>query len=145
MSYAKFLGILAVNAVVMFLITYAMIASANHFRLNVNRVYMALMMVAPMALVMLVGMGAMLGDRRRNALVATAFAALFVVTFVLTRTQIPIGDREFLRSMIPHHSSAILMCEEASLRDPDVVRLCEQIVRSQKAEIAQMEQMLARE
>jgi uncharacterized protein (DUF305 family) len=144
MSYAKFLGMLGMNAVVMFLVTYAMIASVSHLWLNVNRVYMALMMVAPMALVMLFGMRAMFHSRRGNIILAAGFAAIFAVTFVLARTQTPIGDREFLRSMIPHHSSAILMCEEAALRDPEIVRLCEQIIRSQRAEIAQMEQLLAR-
>jgi uncharacterized protein (DUF305 family) len=64
--------------------------------------------------------------------------------FVAMRTQAGIGDREFLRSMIPHHSGAILMCREAAITDPELVALCKDIVRSQTAEIAQMEAMLHR-
>ena len=60
------------------------------------------------------------------------------------RTQAGIGDGEFLRSMIPHHSGAILMCREARLTDPEIIALCNGIVRSQAAEIAQMEAILQR-
>ena len=52
------------------------------------------------------------------------------------------SDEQFLRSMIPHHSAAILMCEEASVRDPRIHELCRGIVSSQSAEIAQMEEIL---
>jgi uncharacterized protein (DUF305 family) len=45
--------------------------------------------------------------------------------------------------MIPHHSGAILMCQEASLRDPTLLRLCDDIVKSQRQEIDQMKRMLA--
>jgi uncharacterized protein (DUF305 family) len=46
--------------------------------------------------------------------------------------------------MIPHHSGAILMCEEASLTDPEIIGLCKQIVESQEQEIAKMQALLAR-
>ena len=46
--------------------------------------------------------------------------------------------------MIPDHPSAILMCEQASITDPEIQKLCTQIVRSQQDEIAQMQRMLAR-
>ena len=64
--------------------------------------------------------------------------------FILARTQTPIGDAQFLRSMIPHHSSAILMCERAAITDPEIEKLCGQIVKSQREEIAQMQALLAR-
>jgi len=60
------------------------------------------------------------------------------------RTQAAVGDKGFLRSMIPHHSGAILMCEQAKLTDPEIVALCTGIVRSQAQEIAQMEAILKR-
>jgi uncharacterized protein (DUF305 family) len=46
--------------------------------------------------------------------------------------------------MIPHHAGAILMCEEAQLRDPEVIELCASIVESQRAEIDQMKAALER-
>lgn len=56
----------------------------------------------------------------------------------------PVGNEQFLRSMIPHHSSAILMCDEARITDPEITRLCEQIVRTQREEIAQMRAIMTR-
>ena len=60
------------------------------------------------------------------------------------RTQAVVGDAQFLRSMIPHHSGAILMCEQSAITDPEIVRLCGEIVKTQKEEIAQMQAILAR-
>jgi uncharacterized protein (DUF305 family) len=69
---------------------------------------------------------------------------VFAGAFTLIRTQTTIGDTAFLRSMIPHHSGAILMCREASIRDPEIKALCGQIIRSQAQEIDQMKAILAR-
>jgi uncharacterized protein (DUF305 family) len=128
----------------MFFLTYAQIAELGHLYVNINRMYMALMMVAPMALVMLFVMRSMYENATLNLVLYGAFAGLFIVIFSLSRTQTPVGDEQFLRSMIPHHSSAILMCEESSITDPEIVLLCEQIIESQKEEIAQMKDILAR-
>ena len=67
---------------------------------------------------------------------------IFVGSFVGMRTQAFVGDDEFLRSMIPHHSGAVLMCEQASLTDPEIIALCDGIVRGQQEEIAQMQALL---
>jgi uncharacterized protein (DUF305 family) len=142
--YKKLLLTLSINAVVMFFITYAMIAAPEHFYFNINRVYMALMMVAPMAILMLITMRSMYQDKVLNYALHAFFFLLLVATFTLARTQTPVGNRQFLRSMIPHHSSAILMCEEAAITDPEIVRLCSQIVKSQEEEIAQMRAILTR-
>jgi uncharacterized protein (DUF305 family) len=34
-----------------------------------------------------------------------------------------VGNELFLRAMIPHHSRAILVCEEPSITDPDIANL----------------------
>ena len=60
------------------------------------------------------------------------------------RQQTAIGDVQFLRSMIPHHSGAILMCRQSDLSDAEIKKLCDQIVASQREEISQMEQILRR-
>jgi uncharacterized protein (DUF305 family) len=114
----------------------------DHFQANINRIYMAILMVSPMVVVMLVAMGSMFPNRRLNRALIAGSAGLFLLVFVLARTQTPVGNSQFLRSMIPHHSSAILMCEEAAITDPEILRLCDQIIRSQRDEIAQMEAML---
>ncbi len=143
-GYALFALELAVDFAIMYLIMYTMIATLDHFRLNLNNVYMTLMMVTPMALVMLIAMRSMFPSRRLNMAIGIVAIMLFAAAFWAMREQIAIGDREFLRSMIPHHSGAILMCREASLTDPEILRLCDQIIASQRAEIELMEAMLER-
>jgi uncharacterized protein (DUF305 family) len=123
---------------------YTMIASLDHLYLNINNVYMTLMMVAPMAVVMVLSMRSMFRKPRLNVAIIMTAAAVLVVSYAAMRTQAVVGDRQFLRSMIPHHSGAILMCEQASLTDPEIVALCRDIVAAQRAEIAKMEQLLAR-
>lgn len=136
---------LAVDFVIMYFVMYTMIASLGHLRLNLNNVYMTLMMVAPMAIVMLVSMRSMFKRRRLNLVLGVFAALVFAGSFYAMRTQAVIHDTEFLRSMIPHHSGAILMCKEAQLSDAEIQALCRDIIRSQSSEIAQMEAMLQRQ
>lgn len=143
-GYGKLALALSINAVLMFAITYFNVADLDHVHPNINRAYMALMMAAPMGIIMLLVMSGMFRNKGLNVGLFLLFAALFVGTFALVRTQTPVGNGQFLHSMIPHHSSAILMCEQSAITDPEVERLCEQIVRAQKEEIAQMEEILRR-
>jgi len=140
--YRNLAAELTIDFVIMYLVMYTMIATLGHFYLNLNNVYMTLMMVAPMAILMLIFMRSMYPSRRVNLAIAAAATVLFIGSFVGMRTQAFVGDAEFLRSMIPHHSGAILMCEQASLRDPEIIVLCDNIVRSQRDEIAEMQALL---
>ena len=142
--YRKLAIAITINAVIMYLITYVMVDKFENVYLNINRAYMALMMVAPMVVVMLLVMRSMYENKRLNYVLVAASAGLFVLCFALARTQTPVGDDQFLRSMIPHHSSAVLMCRESELTDPEIIKLCGQIVKSQEEEIAQMKAILAR-
>lgn len=136
---------LTIDFIIMYLVMYTMIATLDHFYLNLNNVYMTLMMVTPMGLLMLAFMRSMYPSKRANLVIVLAAAAVFGFSFWGMRTQAAVGDEEFLRSMIPHHSGAILMCREAKLSDPRIITLCDQIVRSQNAEIAQMKTLLAQQ
>lgn len=135
---------MSIDFVIMYFVMYTMIATVDHLRLNVNNVYMTLMMVAPMTIVMLVGMRSMFPSKRMNLLIGAIAAFVFLASFGAMRTQAAVGDEQFLKSMIPHHSGAILMCKEASLRDRQIIELCKNIVQSQQAEIEQMQALLAR-
>ena len=135
---------LAISAAIMYFVMFAMIAGLGDFYNNLNMLYMALMMVAPMAVLMLVMMGTMYSNRRLNWIISIGFAAVFVLAFAGIRSQAGIGDRQFVRSMIPHHSGAILMCRQASLADAELRRLCDDISAGQREEIEQMERILAR-
>ena len=135
---------LVLSTAIMYLVMFAMVDGAGDLYNNLNMFYMALMMVAPMAVLMLVMMRSMYRNTGLNLALHAGFAALFVLAFLGIRAQAGIGDTQFLRSMIPHHSGAILMCREASLSDPEIARLCQQIIRSQRTEIEQMRRILAR-
>jgi uncharacterized protein (DUF305 family) len=120
----------------------AFVAQWSHFHLNLSNFYMAVAMVAPMGLIMLGVMRGMFPDRRLNAGLVIGFLALFALGLWLGRTEAFVGDAQFLRAMIPHHSRAILVCQEAALTDPEIEQLCGQIISSQQEEIDIMNQML---
>lgn len=92
-------------------------------------------------------MGSMYQNKRLNAAIAGLAILAGVAFFMFTRRQAGIGDRQFLRSMIPHHAGAILMCQQASISDPRIRQLCDRpqgIVESQRTEIEQMKEILRR-
>lgn len=142
--YAMLALNLVLSTAIMYLVMFAMVDSAGDLYNNLNTFYMALMMVAPMAVLMLLMMPQMYANMRLNLVLYSGFTALFVAAFLGIRAQAGIGDVQFLRSMIPHHSGAILMCREASLRDPEAVALCRQIIEAQREEIGRMQRILTR-
>ena len=138
---------LAISLAIMYLVMFAMIYTLGEFVQNLNFFYMALMMWAPMGSLMLLTMGMMYKNKKLNVILHGVFALIFILSFVAIRQQGLIGDRQFARSMIPHHSGAILMCEEAALSDQELQQLCfapDGIVASQKQEVAQLEDILSR-
>ena len=135
---------LLLSAVIMYLGMFAMIWSGVEFVQNINFFYMALIMWAPMSAVMLWTMKSMYRNSRLNLGLYSLFVLVFALSLWGMRDQLLVGDHQFLRSMIPHHSGAILMCERSTLADPEIRSLCEGIVRGQAQEIAQMKSILAR-
>jgi hypothetical protein len=142
--YKKLAIAISINAILMYLIGYVMIDKFDDFYLNINRVYMTLLMVTPMVIVMLLVMSSMFENKKLNYILIAASAAVFVICFALSRTQVPVGNTQFLRSMIPHHSSAIVMCQESEITDPEIIKLCQQIIKSQEEEITEMKTLLAK-
>lgn len=136
-----------VSTVIMYLVMFEMIRGSGEFVQNINFFYMALTMAMPMGVLMLLMMGQMYADKRLNLIIYAALAVIFVLALAAVRTQALVGDRQFVRSMIPHHSGAILMCQQASLKDDEIRDLCFKptgIVQSQEREIAQMKAALKR-
>jgi uncharacterized protein (DUF305 family) len=143
MHYRHLLVMAVLSFVAMYVLMYAMVDARANVYANFNQLYMAGLMTAPMVLLELVLMRAMYPNKRLNAIIAVASLVALAVFWVLIRQQAAIGDRQFLKSMIPHHAAAILMCERAPISDRDVKDLCERIMRSQQAEIAEMKKKLA--
>lgn len=133
---------LLLSLIIMYVAMFAMIWSFGEFVQNINFFYMALVMWAPMAAVMLLTMRAMYPNKKLNGLLYLGFAAVFILSMIGIREQSLVGDQQFLRSMIPHHSGAVLMCEKAKITDPEIQSLCQGIISSQTSEIDQMKAIL---
>ena len=137
--YLMFWINMALGLLVMYVVMFSMIDGPGDFRNNLNMFYMAVTMSAPMGVFMLATMPGMFPNRRMNMVLYGAFVLLTVLSFLGTRTQSFIDDRQFIDSMIPHHSGAILMCREADIEDAELVALCGEIIEAQRREIEQME------
>lgn len=144
LMYVRFGAVLLVSLVLMFLLSMSMVRTWDHFYLNPSNFYMAVIMVAAMAIVMMAVMWQMYPDVRLNVALLVAFAVIFAGAFVLGRNEVFVGNEGFLRSMIPHHSRAILVCQESDITDPEIIELCDAIVETQQEEIAQMKAILER-
>lgn len=140
--YPRLYAMTGLSFAAMYVLMYAMVdVFANVFN-SLNQVYMAGLMAAAMVIIELVVMGRMYHDRRRNiGLIAGSIAVLLLCWFGI-RQQWGIGNRQFLRSMIPHHAGAILMCEQASVDDVEIRALCQGIIAGQQSEIDQMKARL---
>lgn len=133
------LGVMALlSFLAMYALMYSMVDSSANVYMSFNQAYMAALMAAPMIVIELIVMRAMYKDARLNQILIAGSVFLGIGMFLLIRQQTAIGDRQFLRSMIPHHSGAILMCREATITDPELKALCQEIVVGQQREIDQM-------
>ena len=142
--YKTFALMLGCSLVVMYAVMFLNVSSLDHIYLSLTRCYMALLMVSPMALLMLLLMGRMYTDRRLNRIIAAGSVLVFALAFGLLRSQTPIGDVQYMRAMIPHHSSAILTSTHADIMDPEVRKLADGIIDSQRKEIAEMKVLLTK-
>ena len=140
--YRNLLVMAGLSFISMYILMYAMVNTIGNVFNNFNQFYMAGMMTAPMILIELFLMRAMYQDKRRNMLIIAVSIIAGLAFFFLIRQQTAISDKQFLRSMIPHHAGAILMCEQASIQDTEIKALCRTIISSQQAEIDQMKAIL---
>lgn len=136
--YKKLMLTLIISFFIMYLVMFLNITEFSHYYTSITRMYMAILMVAPMAVVMILMMGKMYPNKKMNAGIITASIAVFILTLAALRTQTPINDVQYMKAMIPHHSSAILTSKKANIQDPDVKRLSEEIIKAQEEEIAEM-------
>ena len=144
MSYNKFILMMAISFVLMYGIMFLNVDEFNHIYLSTTRTYMSLLMVTSMAVVMMGLMGNMYPDKKINTYIIVGAIVLFGVVLAALRTQTPVGDEQYMKAMIPHHSSAIMVSKHANLQDPEVRKLSEEIIKSQEEEIAQMKAILQR-
>ena len=142
-NYLRFLAMIATSVVVMYALTYTNVFSIDHIRISEERIYMALLMGAGMAIVMLLYMWGMYRDRRVNIGIIVGALVLGAVAFFLSQSQVLVGDVAYMDGMIPHHSIAILTSERAGIEDLRVRELADEIIAAQRREIAEMDWLIA--
>ena len=141
--YRKLLIMSVLSFGCMYVLMYAMVNNGSNVFPNVNQFYMAALMVMPMIAIELMLMKSMYKNRKLNLLVFTISLVGLVGFYTAIREQAAVNDKQFLKSMIPHHAGAILMCNEANITDPEIKKLCEEIVAGQRREIDQMKSKLS--
>jgi hypothetical protein len=144
MSINRLLLMAALHFVLMYILMYAMVDRFSNVLPNLNQFYMAGLMTAPMLVMETLMMGSMYDNQRLVKIILGISIGAVIVFFILIRLQTGIGDQEFLKSMIPHHAGAVLMCQQAPIQDSEIQELCEGIISSQEAEIEQMKAILDR-
>lgn len=143
MNYARFGAMIAVSTLVMYGLMYLNTYELGHVWFSQTRMWMALLMGAVMAAVMLGFMWKMYGNSRANIAILVASALVFSLSLWLVRSQTTVDDVAYMEAMIPHHSIAIMTSERAHIRDPRVRALADGIWSAQVKEIAEMEALIA--
>ena len=144
MHWNRLLLMATLHFIAMYVLMYAMVDRIANVFPNLNQAYMAAIMTSPMLVLEVWLMGSMYANQRALWAILAGSVLVFAAAFIFIRQQTAIGDEEFLRSMIPHHSAAILMCEQASIEDAQILDLCQRIITSQQAEIEEMKAALER-
>ena len=142
MTYKRFLLMIATSVVVRYMAMYLNNYAWDHIFWSETRAYMALIMGAIMATVMLLFMIDKYPNKKANILIFTSSAVLFVAALFLVRSQTTVDDVSWMKGMIPHHSIAILTSKRANISDPRVRQLADEIIKAQEKEIAEMKRYI---
>ena len=140
--YTRFGAMIATSTVVMFGLMYLNTYAWDHIFFSETRLYMALVMGATMAVIMLAFMQGMYKNRGMNIGIYVGSVAVFVIALWLVRSQTTVDQVSYMRAMIPHHSIAILTSERATITDPRVRELADEIIEAQRREIDEMKALI---
>lgn len=143
MSYWRFAAMIATSTVVMFGLMYLNTFALDHVWFSQTRAWMAVLMGAVMAVIMLGFMWSMYHRTRLNIAIVVVSVAAFSASLWLVRSQETVSDVSYMKAMIPHHSIAIMTSERAHISDPRVRKLADRIIAAQVREIGEMEQLIS--
>jgi uncharacterized protein (DUF305 family) len=141
-NYAKFGAMIATSTIAMLGLMYLNTYGSDHLFFSETRAYMALLMGATMAVIMLGFMLNMYTNQRVNAGIFIGSAVVFALALWLVRSQETVEDVSWMKAMIPHHSIAILTSERAHISDPRVRKLADSIIEAQRKEIDEMKALI---
>ena len=142
MSYLRFGAMIATSTLVMFVLMYLNTYAFSHVFMSETRLFMALVMGASMAVIMLGFMLGMYRNRAANLAIFAGAILVFAGALYLVRSQATVGQVSYMKAMIPHHSIAIMTSERAQITDPRVRRLADDIIAAQEREIAEMRYLI---
>ncbi|CAN5353252.1 DUF305 domain-containing protein [soil metagenome] len=142
MSYWRFGAMIVTSTVVMFILMYLNTYILDQVFWSETRTWMALLMGASMAIIMLGFMLGMYQNRAVNIAIFGGATLVFALALWLVRSQATVGDVDYMKGMIPHHSIAILTSERAQISDPRVRKLADEIIEAQEREIAEMKYLI---
>ena len=143
MSHKKFILMIIISFFAMYILMYAMVDRFENALPNINQFYMAGLMTAAMMIIEILIMGKMYANKKLNLLFLLIGVIALVLFYFGIRKQTAVGDKQFLKSMIPHHAAAILMVRETELTDPEIQQLAKEIREAQEKEIAFMKAKLS--
>lgn len=144
MGFGRFAAMIATSTVVMFGLMYLNTYVPSHVEFSQTRTWMAVVMGAAMAVIMLGFMWSMYPNVRVKTGILIGSAVVFSLALWLVRSQETVDDVSYMKAMIPHHSIAIMTSERAHIKDPEVRKLADGIIDAQIREITQMKRMIAR-
>jgi uncharacterized protein (DUF305 family) len=142
--YGKLIAMAVLSFISMYILMYAMVDKLSNVYTNINQFYMAGLMTMPMIIIEVVLMRSMYMNKKLNAGIIIVSALALIGFFLCIRQQTAVSERQFLRGMIPHHAAAILMSKKNPAKDPEIVKLQQEIISSQEREIAEMKAILER-
>jgi len=143
-NYTKFILMLLASFIAMYITMYLNTYEIDHVYFSLTRFYMSCLGIAAMAIIMLLFMWNMYKNKTKNYAIVLGSIFLFTSALYLVRSQKPIDDISWMKAMIPHHSIAILTSGRADLKDAEVKKLAEEIIKAQEKEIEQMKEMIKR-
>lgn len=143
MSYSRFAAMILTSTVVMFELMYLNTWSLDHVFYSQTRTWMALLMGAAMAIIMLGFMWSRYKDTKVNIAILAASVAASLVSLWLVRSQETVSDVSYMKAMIPHHSIAVMTSDRAHIRNSRVRNLADGILEAQVREIGEMKRLIA--
>tara|TARA_Y100000815_G_C13311255_1_gene488619 strand:+ start:183 stop:671 length:489 start_codon:yes stop_codon:yes gene_type:complete len=143
-NYGKFIMMLVLSFIAMYITMYLNTYEWDHVYFSLTRFYMACLGISAMAVIMLSLMLQMYKNKKKNIAIYLGSLVLFIGALSLVRAQKPIGDVLYMKAMIPHHSIAILTSKRAAIKDPEVRKLADGIIKAQEKEITEMKAYIKR-
>ncbi|MBL1231501.1 MAG: DUF305 domain-containing protein [Flavobacteriales bacterium] len=143
-QYTKFALMLLGSFIAMYITMYFNTYEIDHVYFSLTRFYMTCLGISAMAVIMLLFMLNTYNDKKKNIAIVMGSLILFISALSLVRVQLPVGDVLYMKGMIPHHSIAILTSKKADIKDPEVRKLADEIIKAQEKEIAEMKALIKR-